>query len=63
MELELGLKITRTKDDVSSSTDFRVARDSFGHRSLSRETNSVFFLILHLKGSIPSHIYSPFFLT
>ncbi|KAG7590386.1 Alpha crystallin/Hsp20 domain [Arabidopsis suecica] len=50
MELELGLKITRTKDDVSSSTDFRVTSDSFGHLSLSRETNSVFFLILHLKG-------------
>ncbi|CAL9240916.1 unnamed protein product [Arabidopsis halleri] len=50
MELELGLKITRTKDDVSSSTDFRVARDSFGQLSLSRETTSVFFLILHLKG-------------
>ncbi|EFH63915.1 hypothetical protein ARALYDRAFT_339849 [Arabidopsis lyrata subsp. lyrata] len=50
MELELGLKITRTKDDVSSSTDFRVTSDSFGQLSLSRETNSVFFLILHLKG-------------
>ncbi|KAG7587302.1 Alpha crystallin/Hsp20 domain [Arabidopsis thaliana x Arabidopsis arenosa] len=50
MELELGLKITRTKDDVSSSTDFRITSDSFGHLSLSRETNSVFFLILHLKG-------------
>ncbi|XP_023644203.1 gelsolin-related protein of 125 kDa [Capsella rubella] len=50
MELELGLKITRTKDDVSSSTDFRVARDSFGHISLSRETNAVFILTLHLKG-------------
>lgn len=52
MELELGLKITRTKDNVSSSTDFRVARDSFGQLSLSRETDSVFILTLHLKGSI-----------
>ncbi|CAA7013502.1 unnamed protein product [Microthlaspi erraticum] len=50
MELELGLKITRTKDDVSSSTDFRVSGDSSGQLSLSRETDSVFFLILHLKG-------------
>ncbi|KAL1189997.1 hypothetical protein V5N11_033306 [Cardamine amara subsp. amara] len=50
MELELGLKITRTRDDVSSSTDFRVSRDSIGQLSLSRETDSVFILILHLKG-------------
>ncbi|KAF8084989.1 hypothetical protein N665_0688s0010 [Sinapis alba] len=32
MELELGLKITRTREDVSSSTDFSVSRDSFGQR-------------------------------
>ncbi|XP_010428746.1 PREDICTED: gelsolin-related protein of 125 kDa [Camelina sativa] len=51
MEVELGLKITRTKDDVSSSRDFQVVKDSFGrHLSLSRETNSVFILTLHLKG-------------
>ncbi|CAF2140410.1 glutamic acid-rich protein [Brassica rapa] len=50
MELELGMKITRTKDDVSSSTDFRVSRDAFGQVSLSRETESVFILTLHLKG-------------
>ncbi|CAF1911752.1 BnaC02g24240D [Brassica napus] len=50
MELELGMKITRTKDDVSSSTAFRVSRDAFGQVSLSRETESVFILTLHLKG-------------
>ncbi|CAN8275610.1 unnamed protein product [Cochlearia groenlandica] len=50
MELELGLKITRTRDDVSSSTDFRVSRDLFGHLSISRENLSMFILILHLKG-------------
>ncbi|KAG2281949.1 hypothetical protein Bca52824_053169 [Brassica carinata] len=47
MELELGMKITRTKDDVSSSTAFRVSRDAFF--SLSLETESVFILTLHLK--------------
>ncbi|CAN6852928.1 hypothetical protein Bca52824_053170 [Brassica carinata] len=50
MELELGMKITRTKDDVSSSTAFRVSRDAFGQVSLSLETESVFILTLHLKG-------------
>ncbi|KAL0701977.1 hypothetical protein Bca4012_058099 [Brassica carinata] len=50
MELELGLKITRARDDVSSSTDFKVSRDVFGQLWHSRETDSVFILTLHLKG-------------
>ncbi|CAH8370940.1 unnamed protein product [Eruca vesicaria subsp. sativa] len=52
MELELGMKITRTSDnnDVSSSTDFKVSRDVFGQVWHSRETDSVFILTLHLKG-------------
>ncbi|CAN6936113.1 unnamed protein product [Brassica oleracea] len=51
MELELGLKITRARDnDVSSSTDFKVSRDSLGQLWHSRETDSVFILTLHLKG-------------
>ncbi|CAG7904801.1 unnamed protein product [Brassica rapa] len=50
MELELGLKITRARDnDVSSSTDFKVSRDVFGQLWHSRETDSVFILTLHLK--------------
>ncbi|CAN7130499.1 unnamed protein product [Brassica rapa subsp. narinosa] len=51
MELELGLKITRARDnDVSCSTDFKVSRDVFGQLWHSRETDSVFILTLHLKG-------------
>ncbi|KAF8106893.1 hypothetical protein N665_0130s0060 [Sinapis alba] len=51
MELELGLKITRAREDVSSSTDFKVSRDVFGQQLWhSRETDSVFILTLHLKG-------------
>ncbi|CAN7065250.1 unnamed protein product [Brassica oleracea var. botrytis] len=51
MELELGLKITRARDnDVSSSTDFKVSRDSLGQLWHSRETDYVFILTLRLKG-------------
>ncbi|KAJ0231646.1 SHSP domain-containing protein [Hirschfeldia incana] len=51
MELELGLKLIRTReDDVSSSTDFKVSRDSLCQVSPSRETDSVFILTLHVKG-------------
>ncbi|EOA33536.1 hypothetical protein CARUB_v10019644mg [Capsella rubella] len=50
MELELGLKITRTREDVSSSVDFRFSKDPFGPLVLSRETNSRFIIIIHLKG-------------
>ncbi|KAJ4909202.1 HSP20-like chaperones superfamily protein [Raphanus sativus] len=50
MELELGLKITRTREDVSSSTDFKVSGDPLCQVSPSRETDSVFILTLHLKG-------------
>ncbi|KAL0665271.1 hypothetical protein Bca4012_102109 [Brassica carinata] len=51
MELELGLKITRARDnDVSSSTDFKVSRDSLGQLWHSRETDYVFILALRLKG-------------
>ncbi|CAL9240917.1 unnamed protein product [Arabidopsis halleri] len=50
MELELGLKITRTREDVSSSVDFRFSKDPFGPLVLSRETDSRFIIIIHLKG-------------
>ncbi|CAH8294809.1 unnamed protein product [Eruca vesicaria subsp. sativa] len=50
MELELGLKIIRTKEDVSSSTDYKVARDALCQVSPSKETDSAFILTLHLKG-------------
>lgn len=50
MELELGLKITRTREDISSSVDFRFSKDPFGPLVLSRETDSRFIIIIHLKG-------------
>ncbi|KAG2281951.1 hypothetical protein Bca52824_053171 [Brassica carinata] len=50
MELELGLKVTRTREDVSSSVDFRFSKDPFGPLVLSQETDSRFIIIIHLKG-------------
>ncbi|XP_019085630.1 PREDICTED: trichohyalin-like [Camelina sativa] len=50
MELELGLKVTRTREDVSSSVDFRFSKDPFGPLVLSRETDSRFIIIIHIKG-------------
>lgn len=56
MELELGLKITQTRDDVSSSTDLRIAKDGSGVVFLSRETENMFILTAHLEGYIKGHI-------
>ncbi|CAN8234316.1 unnamed protein product [Cochlearia groenlandica] len=50
MELELGLKITRTREDVSSSVDFQLSKDKFGPLVMSQETDSRFIIIIHLKG-------------
>ncbi|KAJ8762092.1 hypothetical protein K2173_007086 [Erythroxylum novogranatense] len=50
MELELGLKITRTRDDVTTSSDLRVTKDQSGPVFFSRETDTMFILIIHLKG-------------
>ncbi|XP_019093363.1 PREDICTED: trichohyalin-like, partial [Camelina sativa] len=50
MELELGLKATRTREDVSSSVDFRFSKDPFGPLVLTRETDSRFIIIIHIKG-------------
>ncbi|XP_010416602.1 PREDICTED: trichohyalin [Camelina sativa] len=50
MELELGFKVTRTREDVSSSVDFRFSKDPFGPLVLSRETDSRFIIIIHIKG-------------
>lgn len=49
MELELGLKITKTLDDTVSA-DFRLAKDRAGPVFLSTETDSSFILTAHLKG-------------
>lgn len=57
MELELGLKITRTREDVSSSVDFRFSKDPFGPLVLSRETDSRFIIIIHLKGQKTNAVF------
>ncbi|GAB2274419.1 hypothetical protein Dimus_009187 [Dionaea muscipula] len=49
MEIELGLKITNTIDDLVS-TDFRLAKDRAGPLFISTETDSLFILNAHLKG-------------
>ncbi|OIW06588.1 hypothetical protein TanjilG_03982 [Lupinus angustifolius] len=50
MEVELGLKITRTRDDTTSISDFQFAKDRSGPLFLSKETDAMFILIVHLKG-------------
>ncbi|KAF5735351.1 hypothetical protein HS088_TW15G00853 [Tripterygium wilfordii] len=49
MELELALKITRTRDDITSLSDLRISKDPHGPLFVSRETNTMFVLIAHLK--------------
>lgn len=50
MEVELGLKITRTRDDTTSISDFQFAKDRAGPVFLSNETDATFTLTAHLKG-------------
>ncbi|KAJ1424988.1 HSP20-like chaperone [Sesbania bispinosa] len=50
MEVELGLKITTTRDDTISISDFQFAKDRAGPVFLSKETDSMFTLTAHLKG-------------
>ncbi|KAF5735350.1 hypothetical protein HS088_TW15G00852 [Tripterygium wilfordii] len=49
MEVELGLKITRTRDDITSLSDLRVSKDRNGPLFVSREIDAMFVLIAHLK--------------
>ncbi|KAF4375579.1 hypothetical protein G4B88_022226 [Cannabis sativa] len=50
MELELGLKITKSTDDITSTTtNLRIAKDSSGPVFISRETDTKFILTAHLK--------------
>lgn len=51
MELELGIKITQTRDDISSTADLRISKDAGGVLFLSRETEAVFVLTGHLRGT------------
>ena len=50
MEVELGLKITRTRDETTSISDFQFAKDRAGPLFLSKETDGMFILTAHLKG-------------
>lgn len=50
MELELGLKITHTRDDQTSTTDLHVTRDPSGPVFVSKEIDTMFILQGHLKG-------------
>ncbi|XP_020232130.1 uncharacterized protein LOC109812551 [Cajanus cajan] len=50
MEVELGLKITRTRDDSTSVSDFQFAKDRSGPVFLSKETDATIILTAHLKG-------------
>ncbi|MED6158480.1 hypothetical protein PIB30_033117 [Stylosanthes scabra] len=50
MELELGLKITKTRDDITSISQYQLAKDRTGPVFESRETNTMFILTAHLKG-------------
>ncbi|KAJ4834171.1 hypothetical protein Tsubulata_004689 [Turnera subulata] len=50
MELELGLRITHTRDDITSFADLRITKDHSGPVFLCRETEAMFILIAHLKG-------------
>ncbi|KAM6559780.1 hypothetical protein CsatA_029019 [Cannabis sativa] len=57
MELELGLKITKSTDDITSTTtNLRIAKDSSGPVFISRETDTKFILTAHLKGFVREQI-------
>lgn len=57
MEVELGLKITRTIDDTTSISDFHFAKDRAGPVFLSKETDATFILTTHLKGFFNSQLF------
>ncbi|XP_057747981.1 uncharacterized protein LOC130967180 [Arachis stenosperma] len=50
MELELGLKITKPRDDITSISQYQLVKNRTGSVFESRETNTMFILIAHLKG-------------
>lgn len=59
MDLELGLKITKTRDDVASISEYRFAKAEPIFQS--RETNTAFILTAHLKGQSCNIFYNCFF--
>ncbi|KAK4747640.1 hypothetical protein SAY87_014226 [Trapa incisa] len=56
MELELGLKITQTRDDVSSTAGLRISKGAGGVLFFSRETEAMFVLTGNLRGYRRKHI-------
>lgn len=50
MELELGLKITQTRHDLTSTAKFQLSKDPSDPVFTSRETETMFILTAHLKG-------------
>ncbi|KAK1554812.1 hypothetical protein Q3G72_017636 [Acer saccharum] len=50
MELELGLKITHSRDDLTCTTDLRVTKDPSGPLFVSKEIENMFILVGYLKG-------------
>lgn len=50
MEIELGLKITQTRDDLTSTADVRIAKDRAGPVFLSKEHDNMFILTAYLRG-------------
>ncbi|XP_004290513.1 PREDICTED: uncharacterized protein LOC101294229 [Fragaria vesca subsp. vesca] len=56
MDLELGLKISHTTDDLTSSSDFRIAKNKSAPVFISNETETSFILTAHLKGYKKEHV-------
>ncbi|KAF2291148.1 hypothetical protein GH714_020362 [Hevea brasiliensis] len=55
MELELGLKITHNRDDITSVTELRIAKDHTGPLFLSRETETK-FILMHISKVLEERI-------
>lgn len=62
MELELGLKIAKTRDELTSMAEFQFAKDRTGPVFLSSEDDNMFILTVHLKGQLLLPLNSYWFL-
>lgn len=56
MDVEFGLKLTKTIDDPSSFKDFQLGKDQAGPVFLSREDVNAFILTVHLRGQCFLHL-------
>ncbi|KAF5467746.1 hypothetical protein F2P56_011966 [Juglans regia] len=50
MDVEFGLKLTKTMDDLASFADFQLSKGRAGPVFLSREDVNMFILTVHLRG-------------